>query len=82
MVTMRRADETSGSRTAKSICKSASRRHQLRKIRQGGEAGRWRSAMAVSSALDTDFGRPFDPPERLIRASLIQILFPSAPNGS
>lgn len=49
-------------------------RHPLRKIRQvvNDALG---SLDAEFEALYTDFGRPSIPPERLIRASLLQILF-------
>ena len=49
-------------------------RHPLRKIRQVVNEA-LASLDAEFEALYTDFGRPSIPPERLIRASLIQILF-------
>jgi len=49
-------------------------RHPLRKIRQVVNDA-LASLDAEFEALYTDFGRPSIPPERLIRASLIQILF-------
>lgn len=49
--------------------------HPLRKIRQVVNAA-LASLDTEFAALYTDFGRPSIPPERLIRASLIQILFP------
>ena len=49
-------------------------RHPLRKIRQVVN-GALASLDADFEALYTDFGRPSIPPERLIRASLLQILF-------
>lgn len=49
-------------------------RHPLRKIRQVVNEA-LASLDAEFDALYTDFGRPSIPPERLIRASLIQILF-------
>ena len=49
-------------------------RHPLRKIRQVVNEA-LASLDADFEALYTDFGRPSIPPERLIRASLIQILF-------
>ena len=48
--------------------------HPLRKIRQVGNEA-LASLDAEFEALYTDFGRPSIAPERLIRASLIQILF-------
>lgn len=49
-------------------------RHPLRKIRQVVNDA-VASLDAEFEALYTDFGRPSIPPERLIRASLLQILF-------
>jgi transposase len=49
-------------------------RHPLRKIRQVVNAA-LASLDGEFEALYTDFGRPSIPPERLIRSSLIQILF-------
>jgi len=49
-------------------------RHPLRKVRQVVNDA-LRSLDADFEALYIDFGRPSIPPERLIRASLIQILF-------
>lgn len=49
-------------------------RHPLRKIRQVVNEA-LASLDAEFAALYTDFGRPSIAPERLIRASLIQILF-------
>ena len=49
-------------------------RHPLRKIRQVVNEA-LASLDAEFEALYTDFGRPSIAPERLIRASLIQILF-------
>lgn len=49
-------------------------RHPLRKVRQVVNEA-LASLDAEFEALYTDFGRPSIPPERLIRASLIQILF-------
>lgn len=49
-------------------------RHPLRKIRQVVNEA-LASLDAEFEALYTDFGRPSIPPERLIRASLLQILF-------
>ncbi len=49
-------------------------RHPLRKIRQVVNDA-LSSLDAEFEALYTDFGRPSIPPERLIRASLLQILF-------
>ncbi len=72
---MRGADETSGSLFSYVDLEARiPARHPLRKIRQvvnGAPAG----LDAEFEALHTDFGRPSIPPERLIRASLIQILF-------
>lgn len=49
-------------------------RHPLRKIRQVVNEA-LASLDAEFAALYTDFGRPSIPPEQLIRASLLQILF-------
>lgn len=72
---MRGTDETSGSLFSYVDLEARiPARHPLRKIRQvvnealAGLDGEF-------EALYTDFGRPSIPPERLIRASLIQILF-------
>jgi len=48
--------------------------HPLRKIRQVVNDA-LASLDAAFEVLYTDFGRPSIPPERLIRASLLQILF-------
>ena len=72
---MRGTDETTGRCSATSISRSASRR--------GTRCGRCgRSSTRRLASLDTEFdelyaakGRPSIAPERLIRASLIQILF-------
>ena len=85
---MRGTDETSGSLFSYVDLEARIPvRHPLRKIRQvvklaiEGAIGSSPMAHALASldsefeALCTDFGRPSIPPERLIRASLIQILF-------
>jgi hypothetical protein len=72
---MRGADETSG--LLFSYVDLETRipaQHPLRKIRQMVN-GPLASLDAELEVLYTDFGRPSIPPERLIRASLLQILF-------
>ena len=72
---MRGADETSGSLFSYVDLEARiPARHPLRKIRQVVNDA-LASLDAEFAALYTDFGRPSIPPERLIRASLIQILF-------
>lgn len=74
-VMMRGTDETS--RSLFSYVDLEARipaRHPLRKIRQVVNDA-LASLDAEFEALYTDFGRPSIPPERLIRASLLQILF-------
>ena len=72
---MRGADETSGSLFSYVDLEARiPARHPLRKIRQVVNEA-LSSLDAEFEALYTDFGRPSIPPERLIRASLIQILF-------
>jgi transposase len=72
---MRGADETSGSLFSYVDLEARiPARHPLRKIRQVVNEA-LASLDAEFVALYTDFGRPSIPPERLIRASLIQILF-------
>jgi len=72
---MRGADETSGSLFSYvDLEERIPARHPLRKIRQVVNEA-LASLDAEFAALYTDFGRPSIPPERLIRASLIQILF-------
>ena len=72
---MRGADEMSGSLFSYIDLEARiPARHPLRKIRQVVNAA-LASLDAAFAALYTDFGRPSIPPERLIRASLIQILF-------
>lgn len=72
---MRGTDETSGSLFSYVDLEArAPARHPLRKIRQVVN-GALASLDAEFEALYTGFGRPSIPPERLIRASLIQILF-------
>jgi hypothetical protein len=64
-------------RVAVQLCRSGGAhppRHPLRKIRQVVNDA-LASLDAEFEALYTDFGRPSIPPERLIRASLLQILF-------
>lgn len=76
---MRRTDEASGSLLSYADLEARIRaRHPLRKIRQvvNGALARLGGELV---ALYTDFGRPLAPPERLIRASLIQILFSVRP---
>jgi hypothetical protein len=63
-----------GERVAVRLCRSGGARHPLRKIRQVVNEA-LESLDAKFEALYTDFGRPSIPPERLIRASLIRILF-------
>ena len=72
---MRGADETSGSLFSYIDLEARiSARNPLRKIRQVLNDA-LASLDAAFEALYADFGRPSIPPERLIRASLIQILF-------
>jgi transposase len=72
---MRGADETSGSLFSYVDLEARiPARHPLRKIRQVVNEA-LASLDAEFVALYTDFGRPSIPPERLIRASLLQILF-------
>jgi transposase len=72
---MRGTDETSGSLFSYVDLEARIPvRHPLRKIRQVVNEA-LASLDAEFEALYTDFGRPSIPPERLIRASLIQILF-------
>jgi len=72
---MRGTDETSGSPfSCVDLEARVPAKHPLRKIRQAlNEA--LASLDSEFEAIYTDFGRPSIPPERLIRASLIQILF-------
>ena len=72
---MRGADETSGSLFSYvDLEERIPVRHPLRKIRQVVNEA-LASLDADFEALYTDFGRPSIAPERLIRASLLQILF-------
>ena len=72
---MRGIDETSGSLFSYVDLEARiPARHPLRKIRQVVNAA-LASLDAEFEALYYNFGRPSIPPERLIRASLIQILF-------
>jgi transposase len=72
---MRGADETSGSLFSYvDLDPRIPPRHPFRTIRQVVKEAP-ASLNAESEALYTDFGRPSIAPERLIRASLIQILF-------
>ncbi len=72
---MRGADETSGSLFSYvDLEERIPPRHPLRKIRQVVNDA-LASLDAEFEALYSDFGRPSIPPERLIRASLLQILF-------
>jgi transposase len=72
---MRGTDETSGSLFSYvDLEERIPPRHPLRKIRQVVNDA-LASLDAEFEALYTDFGRPSIPPERLIRASLLQILF-------
>jgi len=74
-VMMRGADETSGSLFSYvDLEERIPPRHPLRKIRQVVNDA-LASLDAEFEVLYTDFGRPSIPPERLIRASLLQILF-------
>jgi len=74
-VMMRGTDETSGSLFSYvDLEERIPARHPLRKIRQVVNDA-LASLDAEFEALYTDFGRPSIPPERLIRASLLQILF-------
>lgn len=72
---MRGTDETSGSLFSYvDLEERIPQRHPLRKIRQVVNEA-LASLDADFGALYTDFGRPSIPPERLIRAGLLQILF-------
>lgn len=72
---MRGTDEASGSLFSYvDLEERIPARHPLRKVQQVVNDA-LRSLDADFEALYTDFGRPSIPPERLIRASLIQILF-------
>lgn len=72
---MRGTDEASGSLFSfVDLEERIPARHPLRKMRQVVNDA-LASLDADFEALYTDFGRPSVPPERLIRASLIQILF-------
>ena len=72
---MRGADKTSGSLFSYvDLEERVPVKHPLRKIRQVVNDA-LASLDAEFEALYTNFGRPSIPPERLIRASLIQILF-------
>ena len=72
---MRGMDETSGSLFSYvDLEERIPARHPLRKIRQVVNDA-LASLDAEFESLYTDFGRPSIPPERLIRASLLQILF-------
>ncbi|RRH68867.1 IS5 family transposase, partial [Falsigemmobacter faecalis] len=72
---MRGIDETSGSLFSYIDLEARiPARHPLRKIRQVVNAA-LASLDEVFATLYTDFGRPSIAPERLIRASLLQILF-------
>tara|TARA_R110002072_G_C7879322_1_gene527883 strand:- start:105 stop:1280 length:1176 start_codon:yes stop_codon:yes gene_type:complete len=72
---MRGTDETSGSLFSYvDLEERIAPHHPLRKIRQVVNDA-LASLDAEFEALYTDFGRPSIPPERLIRASLLQILF-------
>ncbi|MFD2741756.1 IS5 family transposase [Sulfitobacter aestuarii] len=72
---MRGTDEASGSLFSYvDLEERIPARHPLRKIRQVVNDA-LASLDADFEALYTDFGRPSIPPERLIRASLLQILF-------
>jgi transposase len=74
-VMMRGTDETSGSLFSYvDLEERIPARHPFRKIRQVVNDA-LASLDAEFEALCTDFGRPSFPPERLIRASLLQILF-------
>jgi transposase len=74
-VVMRGSDETSGSLFSYVDLEARiPTRHPLRRIRQVVNEA-LASLDAEFEALYTDFGRPSIAPERLIRASLIQILF-------
>ena len=72
---MRGMDETSGSLFSYvDLEERIPARHPLRKVRQVVNDA-LASLDAEFESLYTDFGRPSIPPERLIRASLLQILF-------
>lgn len=72
---MRGTDETSGSLFSYvDLEERIPAQHPLRKIRQVVNDA-LASLDSEFEALYTDFGRPSIPPERLIRASLLQILF-------
>ena len=81
-VMMRGMDEASGSLFSYVDLEARiPARHPLRKIPQVVNEA-LASLDAEFAALYTDLGRPSIAPERLIRASLIQILFSVAPNDS
>ena len=72
---MRGLDKTSGSLFSYvDLEERIPPRHPLRKIRQVVNDA-LASLDADFEALYTDFGRPSIPPDRLIRAGLLQILF-------
>jgi transposase len=72
---MRGTDKTSGSLFSYvDLEERIPPRHPLRKIRQVVNDA-LASLDAEFDALYTDFGRPSIPPERLIRASILQLLF-------
>jgi transposase len=72
---MRRTDETSGSLfSCVDLEARIPARHPLRTIRQVVNEA-LASLDVEFDALSTEFGRPLIAPERLIRVSLIQILF-------
>jgi len=72
---MRGSDETSGSLFSHVDLEARiPARHPLRKIRRVVNAALG-SLDGAFAALYTDFGRPSIAPERLIRTSLLQILF-------
>ena len=72
---MRGTDETSGSLFSYVDLEARiPAKHPLRKIRQVVNEA-LASLDTEFEALYADFGRPSIPPERLIRASLLQILF-------
>ena len=72
---MRGSDETSGSLfSSVDLEARIPARHPLRRIRQVVNAA-LASLDADFETLYTDLGRPSIPPDRLIRASLLQILF-------
>ncbi len=72
---VRGADETSGSLFSYvDLAERIPLRHPLRKIRQVVNGALW-ILDAEFQALYIDYGRPSIPPERLIRARLIQTRF-------